>query len=45
MPSRLASYQGVIGREVLRAWETFYSGPRQRLAIRDYRSFWGWLCS
>jgi hypothetical protein len=45
MPSRLAAYQGVIGRNVLDLWENFYSGPRRRLAIRDTPSFWGWLFS
>jgi hypothetical protein len=45
MPRHLASYEGVIGRDLLRAWETFYSGPRGQLTIGDYRSFWGWLFS
>ena len=45
MPQRLAAYKGVIGRDLLRAWETFYGGPRGQLTIRDYRSFWGWLFS
>jgi len=45
MPRRLAAYDGVIGRRLLERWETFYSGLRRRLVIRDYRSFWGWLFS
>jgi len=45
MPRRLAAYDGVIGRKLLLVWETFYSGLRQQLTIRDYRSFWGWLFS
>jgi hypothetical protein len=45
MPADLAAYDGVIGRNVLRGWESFYSGPRQLLTIRDRASFWGWLLS
>jgi hypothetical protein len=45
MPADLAAYDGVIGRNVLRGWETLYSGPRQRLTVRDHRSLWGWLLS
>jgi hypothetical protein len=45
MPPHLAGCHGVIGRDVLRRWETFYSGPRERLTVRDHRSVWGWLCS
>ncbi|HEX5272793.1 MAG TPA: hypothetical protein VFW33_19985 [Gemmataceae bacterium] len=45
MPADLAAYGGVIGRNVLRGWESFYSGPRQLLTIRDHVSLWGWLFS
>jgi hypothetical protein len=45
MPADLAAYQGVLGRNVLRQWETLYSGLRQRLTVRDSRSLWGWLFS
>jgi hypothetical protein len=46
MPTRLrANFQGVLGRDMLSHWETFYSGPRGRLTIRDHKSFWGWLFS
>jgi hypothetical protein len=45
MPADLAAYGGVIGRNVLRGWESFYSGPRRLLTIRDHTSLWGWLLS
>jgi hypothetical protein len=45
LPPSLAGFDGVIGRDILNRWETFYSGLRQRLTIRDHRSFWGWLFS
>jgi hypothetical protein len=45
MPVNLAAHDGVIGRNVLRMWETLYSGPRRQLTVRDGRSLWGWLFS
>src|SRR5438552_4002148 len=38
MPQTLAAYDGVIGRDILSRWETFYSGLREQLTIRDHIS-------
>lgn len=45
VPSSLANYHGVIGRDLLFAWEyLFLEGRRQRFTIRDVPSKWfGWL--
>jgi hypothetical protein len=39
LPSSLSAFHGVIGRDLLRRWESFcYQGRRGRLTIRDTRS-------
>jgi hypothetical protein len=47
LPRSLASFHGVIGRDLLRRWESFhYQGRRRRLTIRDTPSWlWQWLAS
>jgi hypothetical protein len=50
MPANLATFHGVIGRDMLQRWESFhYQGRRGRFTIRDepswlYRllTFLGW---
>jgi hypothetical protein len=45
LPSSLSSYHGVIGRDLLRRWESFcYQGRRGRFTIRDTPSWpWQWI--
>ena len=40
LPPSLSAFHGVIGRDLLRQWESFcYQGRRGRLSIRDRRSW------
>jgi hypothetical protein len=45
LPSSLSGFHGVIGRDLLRRWESFhYQGLRGRLTIRDTPSWlWRWI--
>lgn len=44
MPAALAQFHGLIGRDVLRAWDEFrYQGRRGRYLIRDTPGLVGWL--
>jgi hypothetical protein len=45
LPSSLATFHGLIGRDVLRAWEYLYfEGRRGRMTIRDVLGgLFGWL--
>ncbi len=45
LPASLYAYHGLIGRDLLRRWEScLYEGRRGRLTIRDVPPFWRrWL--
>jgi hypothetical protein len=46
LPISLASFHGVIGRDVLRRWDSLcYQGRRGRLTIRDTPSWFCWWIS
>ena len=45
LPTSLSAFHGVIGRALLRRWESFcYQGRRGRLTIRDTPGWlWRWI--
>jgi hypothetical protein len=44
MPSGLAMFHGVLGRDLLRQWESFdYEGRSDRYTLRDTPGLFGWL--
>jgi hypothetical protein len=44
MPPDLAPFHGVLGRDLLRQWESFdYQGRHGRYTVRDAPGLFGWL--
>jgi hypothetical protein len=44
MPPGLSQFHGLLGRDLLRSWESFlYEGRRGRYTLRDELGLLGWL--
>lgn len=44
LPLNMPGFHGILGRDVLRRWDSFHwQGRRGRLTIRDVPGWWRWL--